>query len=141
MIPWCFAADKTNYARYLPVYFLQMASLEHKSPELHRYFLERGFTVQLGNSNPFGRIPIDQTLEETVNKDSQTSGGTKGFSLKPGAVSRYYLTAEHRAEALRRLRELIATQKPCLGHPDLQESRMKRDERDVLSIVDMLEKT
>ena len=39
MIPWCFAADKTNFTRYLPVYFLQMASLEHKSPELHRYFL------------------------------------------------------------------------------------------------------
>ena len=27
-------------------------------------------------------IPIDKTIIETINKDTQTSGGTKGFSLK-----------------------------------------------------------
>ena len=26
MIPWCFAYDKVNYARYLPVYYAQMKS-------------------------------------------------------------------------------------------------------------------
>ena len=44
--------------------------------------------------NPFGKIPIDQTKEETANRDTQTPGGTKGFSLKPEAVSRYYNTAK-----------------------------------------------
>jgi hypothetical protein len=141
MIPWCFVADKTNYARYLPVYYLQMASLEKSSPQLHNHFLNGGFSVQLGESNSFGRIPVDQTLEETVNRDTQTSGGTKGFSLKPGAVSRYYLTAEYRAEALRRLRHLIAMQKPRFGHADLQNPRIKRDESDVTSIAEMLENT
>ena len=52
-----------------------------------------GFSVQLSKENAFGRVPVDQSLEETVNKDTQTPGGTKGFSLKPGAVQRYYLTA------------------------------------------------
>ena len=33
--------------------------------------------------------------------------GTKGFSLKPGAVSRYYLTAEYRAVYLKTLRGMI----------------------------------
>lgn len=141
MIPWCFAADKTNYARYLPVYFLQMASLQGTSQELYNHFLNGGFSVQLGESNPFGRLPTDQTLEETVNRDTQTSGGTKGFSLKPGAVSRYYLTAEHRTAALRRLRELISVQKPRLGHSDLQASRINRDENDVSAILELLEST
>ena len=45
-----------------------------------------GISVQLSNDNTFGRIPVYQTLEETVNKDTQTPGGTKGLSLKPGAV-------------------------------------------------------
>ena len=141
MIPYCFAADKINYARYLQVYFLQMAFLESTSQELHNYFLNGGYSVQLGESNPFGRLPMDQTLEETVNKDTQTSGGTKGFSLKPSAVSRYYLTAEHRAEALRRLRDLIAVQKQRFGHSDLQTSRIKRDESDISSILELLENT
>jgi len=28
MIPWSFAYDRTNYARYLPVYFAQMSMLQ-----------------------------------------------------------------------------------------------------------------
>ena len=39
-----------------------------------------GMSVQLGTTNTFGRIPIDQTIEETANKDTQTAGGTEGFS-------------------------------------------------------------
>ncbi|KAG1650017.1 hypothetical protein GQR58_028409 [Nymphon striatum] len=116
MIPWCFAMDKTNYSRC-------------------------GFSVQLRQANPFAKIAIDQTVEETVNKDTQTAGGTKGFSLKQSALTRYYLTAEHRAEALRQLRDLISSgqSREGLNHADLQSSRVKRDENDVKSIVDMLE--
>ena len=85
--------DKTNYARYLPVYFLQMSKLDEISPELHRHFMSGGFSVQMGEANKFGRIAVDQTLEETINRDTQTAGGTKGFSLHQGAVSRHHLTA------------------------------------------------
>ena len=58
-----------------------------------------GFAVQIGEHNPFGKIPVDQACEETVNRDTQTAGGTKGFSLKSKAVSKYYLVAEYRTEA------------------------------------------
>ena len=34
---------------------------------------------------------MDQTIEETSNKGTRTPGGTKGFSTKKGAVSRYYI--------------------------------------------------
>ncbi|KAG1703716.1 hypothetical protein GQR58_004176 [Nymphon striatum] len=142
MIPWCFAMDKTNYSRYLPVYHAQMTQLEQTCPDLHTHFLNGGFSVQLRQANPFAKIAIDQTVEATVNKDTQTAGGTKGFSLKQSALTRYYLTAEHRAEALRQLRDLISSgqSREGLNHADLQSSRVKRDENDVKSIVDMLEK-
>ena len=42
-----------------------------------------GFVVQIGEHNPFGKIPVDQACEETVTGDTQTVGGKKGFSLKP----------------------------------------------------------
>ena len=38
---------------------------------------------------------VDQTIEETVNKNTETPGGINWFSLKPGAASKYYLTAEY----------------------------------------------
>ena len=71
MIPWCFAYDKINYARYLPVYYAQMINLpsEHANlPSEYRNvysnFMNGKFSVQ-----PFGRIPVDQTTEVTDNKD------------------------------------------------------------------------
>lgn len=140
VLPWCFAMDKTNYARYLPVYYAQMSRLQETSPDLHDHFRNGGFSVQLSNTNPFAKIAVDQTTEETVNKDTQTAGGTRGFSLKPGAVARYYLTAEHRASALRELRHQISSQIPGkVSHPDLGKARIKRDESDVASLVDLMD--
>ena len=68
--------------------------------------------MQIRDKNPFGRIPVDQTIEETANKDTQTAGGTRGFSLKPATVRRYYmyLTAEFRATCLKQLRLMTDTQ-------------------------------
>ena len=36
--------------------------------------LDGGFSVQMTDHNTFGRIPVDQTIEETINRDTQTSG-------------------------------------------------------------------
>ena len=91
MISWCFAHDKVNYASYLTYYYASMSQLPTEHPDVHAHFMEGGFSVQICSQNPFGRIPVDQTIEETVNKDTKTSvpqaGGTKGFSLKSGAVA------------------------------------------------------
>ena len=91
--------------------------------------------------NPFDRIPVDQTIEETVNKDTQTreGWGAKGFSLNPAAVRRYYLTPEHRSTCLRQLRSLTETKTPSFTHPDFQQSRIKIDEQDVTVVVYLLE--
>ena len=72
MIPWCFAYDKLNYARFLPYYYDMMSRLPIDHPDVHDHFMQGGFSVQIGKINPYGRIPVDQTIEETVNKDTHT---------------------------------------------------------------------
>ena len=104
LIPWCFAYNRLNYPHYIPACYAEMKNLEEHNQEVHNYLTDGGFSVQLGPDNSFGRIPVDQTIEETVNKDTQTAGGTKGFSLKAGTINRYYLTAEYRSAFLRYLR-------------------------------------
>ena len=89
--------------------------------------------------NPFGRIPVHQTIEETVNKGTQTLGGTEGFNSKPGAASKYNLTAEYSTMYLRELRDVIGLGSSKLAHPDLQMSRIRKDEADVESLVDLME--
>ena len=98
-----------------------------------------GFAVQLGEDNPFGKIPVDQACEDTVNKDTQTPGGTKGFSLKPKAVNKYYLVAEYRSIFMRNLKEMLHLSKSSCHHNDLQKSRIARDEADVQSLLTTME--
>ena len=140
LVPWCFAYDKQNYARYLSVYFAQMSNLENDHPDVYENFRDGGFSVQLGSQNPFSRIPVDQTVEETVNRDTQTAGGTKGFSLNPRAVKRYYLAAEFRCRFLRQFRDMVRLNNAKFSHKDLQQTRIKKDEADVMKVVRLLEK-
>lgn len=81
LIPWCFAMGKMNYSRYLPFFYAQISRLHETYPDLHDTFQRGGFSVQMSHSNPFALIAVDQTTEETVNEDTQTAGGTRGFSL------------------------------------------------------------
>ena len=90
--------------------------------------------------NPFGRILLDQTCEETVNGNTQTPGGIKVFSLKPGAVSKYYLIAEYRSIFMRQFKEILHLGTPVtFQHTTLQASRIAKGEEDVKSLLSMLE--
>ena len=116
-----------------------MSHLKETHPETYEYVMSGGFSAQIGDQNPFGRIPIDQACEETVNKDTQTAGGTKGFCLKAGAISKYYLVAEYRSIFLKQLKHMLHLDKSNSEHNDLQNTRISRDETDVRSLLDMLE--
>ena len=141
VLPLCFAYDRINYStntcysRYLSFYYAEMARLSIDHPDVHVQLENGGFSVQLGRQNPFDRIPVDQTIEEIVNKDTQTPG----CSLKPAALSRYYLTAEYRSTCLKQLRELTDIKPPGVSHHDFESSRIRKDELAVQSLVDLME--
>ena len=79
ILPWCFSYDAVNYARYMSAYYSDKTSLPDEHPEVHEFMRNGGFSVLLSNDNTFGRIPVDQSLEETINKDTRTPGGTQGL--------------------------------------------------------------
>ena len=76
-----------------------MSHFEEEYSDVLAYLRSGGFLVQIGAMNPFGRKPMDQSCEETVKRHAQTPRGTKGFSLRPGAVSKYYLIASIEAHS------------------------------------------
>lgn len=53
MIPWCFAYDRMNYARYLPYYYAQMSQLSITHPDLYTEFIKE---ASLSNWAPL--IPL-----------------------------------------------------------------------------------
>jgi len=81
--------------------------LEEEHPEAFKYLRSGGFSVQIGEGNPFGKVPVDQACEETVNRETHMAGDTKGFSLEAGAVSKYYLVVEYCSIFLRLMKDML----------------------------------
>ena len=64
VVLWCFTYANINYARYLSAYLSEMSHLPEEHPDAFKYVSLGEFSVQLSDSNPFGRVPVDQTYEE-----------------------------------------------------------------------------
>ena len=118
---------------------MQSLSLTH--PEIDANLLNGRFFCQIGSKNTFGKIPMDQTIEETINKDTQTAGFTKGFNTKTNAATKYYMTANDRASYVRQLRPMMSNKNYKFTHLDMTKGRITRDERDVKSLYNMLMET
>ena len=119
----------------------EMNKLEHTHPDVYEAFSAGNFSVQLSSENTFGRIGPDKCIEMTINKDTKTPGGTTGFSINPNAIVRWNVNASYRAELRKKLHEFVtySQQKHC--HKDLKQSRMKKDEKDVSALLDVLKNT
>ena len=140
MIPWVHAYDRINHARYLPLDWAQMKALPTSHPEANTYLQNGGFAVQRGHASPFSQIPIDQTIEKTINRDTKTKGGIVGFSLNRGAVQRWMLTAHERAAVTQNLKKMMGIkQSETSAMKEMRTARISRDESDVRKEVEVLE--
>ena len=140
MIPWCFAYDRLNYARYLPYYYAQIYRLPTTLPDAHDEFMQGGFSFSSAwLQQPLRKNPCRSSDRRNGEQGHTDARRTNGFSLKPRAGSRYYLTAEYRAVYLRSLRDMIGQGRSKLPHRDLQGSRIRNDEADIKSPIDLME--
>ena len=137
MLPWVFAYDKCNYARYLPVYWVEMSQLEEKHPDAYEQMMRGEFTVQRGDGK-FTRIPVDQAIEQTINRSTKCPGGIVGFTQKPSAVKKWLVTAHTRASVLDELRRVGDPSVTQTVHKECRPARMAKDESDVVAIKETI---
>ena len=104
-----------------------MCELVTKHSKLYEYLCNGGFSTQLFNANPFGKIPMDHAIEETINKDTQTAGGIKRFSIKASVVTKYNITSAYWSSCVRMMRQMVEMQREGLNHLDLRSSKRKRE--------------
>ena len=127
-----------DYALSLTTYFSERSHTEHEKSDIYQSLGTSDFSAQLSDTKSFGRIPVDQILEETVKRLSQTGRGTKRFSLKPGFVSRYYITAENESTYFSGLKkDTFGFQQNAFSHKGLGQCRILKDEQQIFSIVDL----
>ena len=117
-----------------------MNSLQDSHPQTYEAFCNGDFVVQRSSQNPFGQIPVDQTIEQTINRDTKTKGGIIGFSTNRSAVQRWVYTANERAAITESCRKMagLSTEKVFVSK-EAGKARSAKDHSDVLKVVDALE--
>ena len=140
VIPWTFAYDRQNHARYLVPFLKDMRGLSVTMPEVYRAFKDGQFSVQMSKDNPFGRNEAEKTIENTINRDYKTGGGYVGFSANFATAQKWVLKDSRRGMFRKLLREhLSMTPDKTYVHKELAPARIKTDVGAVEKVVDLLE--
>jgi hypothetical protein len=74
-----FSSDHLNYARYLPIYHMQLKNLAEANEDAKELLGKYGISVSRSKV-PACRNAIDVTIEQTINRSAKTTGGIVGFS-------------------------------------------------------------
>lgn len=127
MLPWFFICDRINYARYGSAYWLEMNAIDYTHPGWQKkmrfnlskcsfnfFFvfldiaaeLRTSFAVQRQSKYGFSAVSCDQTIEQTINRDSKTKGGLVGFTLNRSAVHRWLLAQSERAAITNKCKDM-----------------------------------
>ena len=85
------------------VYNSQITRLPEEHPNIYKYFTGGAFSVQISKETLLVEYLLTKLLTKPQTRIPQTTGGTKGLSKKPSAVSKYYLNAEYRTTAIKQL--------------------------------------
>ena len=104
MLHWVSANNWTNYARYMSsmpstmsVYWCEIVLLPQTHPYYNALLVDGQFTVQRSANSSFAPVPVDQTIDHTMNRDSKTMGGIVGIR---GSVQSWIITARDSANIL-----------------------------------------
>ena len=139
ILPWFFAYDGINYARYLSTYWMEMSCLQDTHPNIHHQLQSGDFVAQRQQTYAFSNTACDQVIEQTANRDSKTKGGLTGFSLNKGAVHRWTLTQHERAAITMECRDMAGHNTTTRQRAELDDTRTGRDELDIKNIMSSIQ--
>ena len=138
LLPWFYAYDRVNYARYMTVYWSEMENLRNSHPAAYDELKRGGFVVQRSENNAFAQVAVVQAIEQTMNRDSTTHGGIVGFSLRPSAQQRWVLTHHERAAITHVCRHQTALDGSTSRHHESGPTARQRQEDAVAGVVSLL---
>lgn len=136
LVPYFHAMDRTNYARWLPIYLADMNQLEEQHPAVHNEFVDGNHAIAR-SYQPFSQVWTDMALEQSINLDSKSKGGIIGISQKESALERWFLTCHERSSITTACKEMCGIQDDDrIGtHKEAGKGRIQRDEQVVQNIV------
>jgi len=139
LVPWFFALDHTNHARWIPVHLSDMAELPMKHPDIYREFNNGHFVAQK-TKRIFSAIPMDQAHEQN-NACMKGDGGAVGLTDNPSALRRWMISGPEIARVIGEFEssELRGTERVDTRHHDQTTSVQTSFAKDVCSLVTAIE--
>ncbi|XP_028417357.1 uncharacterized protein LOC114541751 [Dendronephthya gigantea] len=137
MIPWFFVTDRVNYSRYAPCYWMEMMRLEQTNPYV-AHNISNNWTVQRQDRYSFSGVACDQTIEQTLNRDSKLKGGLVGITLNKGAVHRWLMGQAERSAITRQCETMASVAEIDRSRKDLDKSRIEGEEKAVRDVIDVI---
>ena len=130
-----FAFDRTNYSRWVPLYYEDCVALEKNFPAIYASFSQGGFVVRHTLKCGSG-VPMDQALEKEYNKPAKGQGGIIGISRRKEAVAQWNITKHDKAKFTKHLHELCSLNDKgeYTLHHECSQSLIEADEECVVQI-------
>ena len=92
-----------------------MNMLPYTHPDIDNALCNDQFGVQMSTNNPFGKIPEDQFIKETINKNCKILGGIVRKSLNHSAVNQWIEMSADRSQVTQNLKEMAGILKDMEG--------------------------
>lgn len=139
-LPLVFAFDRTNYKRWLPLYFEDCLSLPVKYPLIYESFLDGEFVVKLSQRSA-SAIPMDQALESKYNKPAKSASGIIGMTRRKEAVCKWNLMKHEKSKYTNLLREIsgINNEDEYSLHHEFSEQRTEVDKNCVKQLASYIQ--
>lgn len=136
LLPWMFALDSHNYARWLSLHYRDMCELPLKHPDVYAEFRNGSFVVHK-TKRLFSSIALDHAHEQ-VNAVVKGEGGAVGLTENPAALRRWMVAGPELARMVEEFEEVISASESQNHHenkPAIQSAFAK----DVVNLVSSFE--
>lgn len=135
IIPWMFALDQTNYARWLSVHFRDMCELPVQHQDVFQRFCDGSFVVHK-TERPFSSIALDHAHEQ-LNSEVKGEGGAVGLTESPAALGRWMVGGPEVARMTREFEDSAPA--PKYQHHKQTPATQATFAKDVLNVVSSFE--
>ena len=136
-----FVTNHVNYSSWLSKFQLDLLNIDNTHPGLQEILDQGAFSVSCTDHN-FSRLPLDLTLEQTINVDAASrQTGVSSMTNNYNAQLRWMLKKAARASFIDKVNDLAAVSDKEDVTTDLQLSRLCHNATDLQSMIGQIQET
>ena len=99
ILAWFHVYDRQNYSRHFPYPWYRQRLIKDTHPSICEAFIQGNFSTKrtVGKLN---MLPLDQVIEQAINKQQKGSGGIIGYITSIGTIQRWVISSHAVVEIL-----------------------------------------